>query len=183
MRTWYTLAAAVILALSAPAFAAPLPPQTKPPKGPAPQFLVVASADIASGTLTTEHTVQVAVPVQLTRVVERDGRKVQEVFAVYKPEYRTEQRTQTLAGLKAFTAAGKVVSQQDLGKRLEPGTVVLLSSSGALPEEAYLKLVKPDTLILVSQPPVAVPDRGVPVLPPNPVIPGPKPLPAVPKPE
>jgi hypothetical protein len=183
MRTCYTFAGAAILALSAQAFAAPLPPQPKAPKGPGPQFLIVASADIARGTITTEHTVQTLVPVQTTRVVERDGRKVQETITVYRTVYRTEHRAQSLAGLKAFTAAGKPLSGQELGKRLEAGTVVLLSSSGAMPEEAYLKLVKPDTLVLVSEAPVAVPDTSVPAVPPNPVIPRPKPLPSVPKPQ
>jgi hypothetical protein len=177
MRTFKTFTAAAVLAMSARAFAAPLPPQTKPPTGPAPQFLVIASADFARGTLTTEDTVQEFVPVQETRVVERDGRKVQEVVTKHVPVYKTVQRTMTLAGVKAYTGDRKPLAEQDLVKRLGPGTVVMVSSSSAIPDEGYLKLVKPDTVLLVWQAPSTTAPPG------PPVIPGPKPPPSVPKPE
>jgi hypothetical protein len=154
MRIRHPFALIAILGLSARAFAAPLPPQPKPPpKGPPPRFVVVASVDLAVSIMTTEHMVAVFVPEQTTRTVEREGRKVQETVTVYRTVYRTEHRTQRFAGMKAFTAEGKPLSQEALGKRLAPGTVLLLSNGGAMPEEAYLKLFKPDTLVLVSQPP------------------------------
>ena len=175
MSIRWTSATALILALTAPAFAAPLPHQAKPPAGPTPQFVIVAAVDMARGIWTTEDTVQVLVPVQETRVVERDGRKIQEVVTTFRPVFRTEHRNRTLVGMKRFSADGKSISEEELTKRVGPGSVVMLASSGALPDEAFRKLVKPDTVILVPVTPEPAPNTVAPAVGPRAVVPGPKP--------
>jgi hypothetical protein len=160
---------AFMVAVAGTTIAAPVPPRNdKPPTGPTPQVLTVTEVDASAGTIILQHTEQVAVPVAVLKEVENAG--VKKVVPV--TEYRTEMRTfmtkSELSGFKCYTADGKELTAKELLGKLKPGSIIIFSSSSDKVDPAYLRLFKPDTLVLASTAP-AVP-RGnvapVPVLPP-----------------
>ena len=152
MRTWNAFAGTVLLALVAAGamVAAPINP-TKPPAKAAPTFLPVVAADTARGEVTYEVSICLSVPVEETRVVEKDGRKETVTVIAYRTEIRTENRQMLLNSFNPITADGKPLAQDDFARRVVPGAVLLVAWDGEMPEAAYLKLFKPDTVILVAK--------------------------------
>jgi hypothetical protein len=80
-------------------------------------------------------------------------------------QLRCEQRTYRMKGesVKVYTAGGKEVNAKDLPDKLKQQTIVLLSHDGKKVDPFYLKIIKPDTLILVPPPPVLAPVGTAPV--------------------
>jgi hypothetical protein len=79
------------------------------------------------------------------------GGTVLKVEKVYGPTRKD--RYVKVEGCKFLEASGKEIKKDDLGRRLKPGAVVLLTNDGKLPAKAFLALLKPETIIIV--PPAA----------------------------
>jgi hypothetical protein len=130
--------------------AAPVPPRNDKPTGPTPQVLAVTAVDASEGTFITQHTDQVMVPVIIPKVVEDAGVKK----VVHVTEYRAESRTyltkSNLSGFKGYTADGKELAARELLDKLKPGSIIVVSLGSDKIDRAYLKLFKPDTLVMVS---------------------------------
>jgi hypothetical protein len=151
MRTWYAIAG-VFLSCAAGS-AAPLPPQTPPPKGPPPTLIPVVEIDPVKGTVMTQHTEYRLVPVQVPKEVELEGKKVVMLVTESRPVSVITRRLWAMTDLQAFTADGKPLPPAELGKRLVPGALLLSAAGDELPEPAYLKLFKPDTVVVVFKQP------------------------------
>jgi len=151
MRTWYAITC-VFLSCAAGS-AAPLPPQTPPPKEPPPTLIPVVEIDPVKGTIMTQHTEYRLVPVTVEKVVERDGKKIAYLVTEHRPVPVTTRRLWAMTNLQAFTADGKPLPPAELGKRLTPGALLLSAAGEELPEPAYLKLFKPDTVVVVFKQP------------------------------
>jgi hypothetical protein len=155
MRTCHAFAAALVVAAAGvAASAAPLPDSAKPPKRSPPTLLPVAAADLSrdGGVVTYVRHVTVNVPVQVNRTFEKDGRKVVTTVTEYRAEFRVETVAFRLGSYDLLTADGKPLPQKEAARRVAPGALLLVCWDGQLPEPAYLKLFKPDTLVLVARP-------------------------------
>jgi hypothetical protein len=153
VNTGNTLAAALLLAVVGLATAAPLPEELKPPKRMAPTLIPVIAADTKrdGGEVTYISYVDVDVPFEVSRIVEKDGKKVPVKATEYRKETRAESISFRLDGYKLFTADGKTVPPAEVARRIVPGAVLLVAWDGELPEPAYLKLFKPETVVLVAR--------------------------------
>jgi hypothetical protein len=99
------------------------------------------------------------IPARGTREVVVKVPVSKEVDGVVKIEYvESKQTVQDLVPTpfddvkpSVTTAAGKAVAAEDAKARLAAGEIVLVSATGKPVEEAHRKLVKPETLVLVSE--------------------------------
>lgn len=99
------------------------------------------------------------IPAQGTREVVVKVPVSKEVDGVVKVEYiETKQTVSDLVPTPyddvkptVTTAAGMAVAAEDAKSRMAAGEIVLVSTNGKSVEGAYLKLVKPETLVLVSE--------------------------------
>ncbi len=139
-----------LLALALAAVAAPAPAEApvKPPKGPPPaQVLASVTKD---GEF--EITQPVLVPEIRTeeRIVTIDGRPVKQLVQV--TALKTVQVTRRVKpeGVKVYTAAGKEVDAKDVPEKLKKPTIVLFAGDGNKVDPFYLKIIKPDTLVVVA---------------------------------
>jgi hypothetical protein len=151
---------AILLAAPAPAEDTLMPPKGPPPA----QVLASMTRD---GEF--EITQPVIVPEVQTRerTVTIDGRAVKETYSV--TVFRTQLRTRRVKaeGVKVYTADGKEIDAKDIPGKLKKPTAVLWAGDNHMVDPFYLKIVKPETLVLV--PPTA-PEVEV-----KPVEPGAKP--------
>lgn len=90
-------------------------------------------------------------------------------YTVQVVSYRPVQETRRLKGegVKVYTAAGKEVSARDAADKLKKPAIVLLAADGKKVDPFYLKIIKPDTLVLVA-PVVVAPAAGTPSTPATP---------------
>jgi hypothetical protein len=88
----------------------------------------VRTVNVNGTPVTQTVTVTVVRPVQVTRRI--------------KPE-----------GVKVYTAAGKEVDAKDVPDKLKKPTVVLFAGDGNKVDPFYLKIIKPDTLVIVAPAP------------------------------
>jgi hypothetical protein len=84
--------------------------------------------------------------VPVTVAAFENGRQV--TRTAYRTEYRMLKRTVALEKDTAYDAAGKKVSAGEALKRLKVGDTVLISTQQVDP--LYLRVIRPETLILVS---------------------------------
>jgi predicted P-loop ATPase/GTPase len=128
------------------------------PAGPPPVFKVVNAADKTKGLIEFIETVTRVVPEQREVfkeiVVVKDGVQVKEVVkekvSVYVPV--TEQRIVMIDAAKSrvITPDGKQLPIDEVWKRLKKDTVVLVSSDGNTPAQAYLKALNQETLVVIA---------------------------------
>lgn len=145
-------------------FAAVVPvPKDRPesaPKGPPPSFYVVNKVDIERLEFESTQPVITQEVVAFPRPVAGAGRGVMEVVSIKQTVTRVRRVRVSLRGATASTAAGEELSTLQALKRLTPGMVVLCGTNGQAVESAYLRAIRPETIILVlPRPPAA----GVPV--------------------
>ncbi len=152
VKTWITFAGTALLALVAglTTTAAPINP-TKPPTKAAPAFIPVVEANTKTGEVTYEVSTYQSVPVKRTRFVEKDGQKIAVEVVEYQTVISMQHRKLLLNSFNPMTADGKPLAQDDFARRVVPGAVLLVAWDGELPEAAYLKLFKGDTVILVAK--------------------------------
>lgn len=113
------------------------------------------------------------VPETHTRTVqfEVDGQKVQkeEMYTVFSTVTELFMRQENLDKVKAFDAARKPIKAGRLAKLLEEGRPVLVCESGEKVDGVYLKLVRPETVVLMlPQPEPVMYMQAAPTLPPAP---------------
>jgi hypothetical protein len=154
--------------------AAPVPAEEgiKPPKGPPPaQVLASVTSD---GDFEVTRPVTVPETQTRERTVTIDGRSVKETYSV--TVFRTLLRTHRTKpeGIKVYTADGKEVDAKELPGKLKKPMAVLWAADNQMVDPFYLKIVKPDTLVIVPPKAPEVEVKPVPggAKPPEP-IPGP----------
>lgn len=144
-----------LLAVALAAVAAPAPAEEaiKPPQG-LPPIQVIASVT-KSGDF--EITQTVLVPEQRTeeRVVTVNGTPVKQMVTVTMVRPVQVTRRFKGEGVKVYTASGK--EMKDATDQLKKPTVVLFAADGKKVDPFYLKIIKPDTLVVVSPAPTVAP--------------------------
>jgi hypothetical protein len=146
-----------LLAVVLASVAAPAPPEPppKPPEG-APPATVIASIT-KEGDVEITQAAMVPMQEQRQRVVTIDGRAVTETYQV--TTFKTVPVTHRIKGdaVKVYTAAGKEVEARDVPEKLKKQTTVLFAADGKKVDPFYLKIIKPDTLVIVGPPPSPAP--------------------------
>jgi hypothetical protein len=147
----------LLTAVLTSAVAAPVPPEPplKPPQGP-PPAQVLASLT-AEGDFEITRPVPVATTERRVRTVTIDGRPVREEYTVTVPRTVNETRRIKSEGVKVYTAGGKEVDAKDVPDKLKKPTIVLFANDGNKVDPFYLKIVKPDTLVVVAPAPAPQP--------------------------
>ena len=128
-------------------FAADPEPIT-PPKGEGPQIALVQAV---GGNLTLTVARAVPVSVQEKRVREVDGKKVEEIVALTKYTMVQEKVAISTAKAKFSTANGKKLDAEAALKALATPQYVALAQDGKPVDPAYLRVLKPDTLVIVAE--------------------------------
>jgi hypothetical protein len=87
------------------------------------------------------------------RVVTVNGTPVKQVVTV--TVVRPVQVTRRIKGegVKVYTAAGKEVDAKDAAEKLKKPAIVLFANDGNKVDPFYLKIIKPDTLVVVAPAP------------------------------
>jgi hypothetical protein len=87
------------------------------------------------------------------RTVNMNGVAVKQVVTVTVLVPVQETRRIKGEGVKVYTAAGKEVDAKDVPDKLKKPTVVLFAADGKKVDPFYLKIIKPDTLVIVAPAP------------------------------
>jgi hypothetical protein len=142
-----------LLAVALAAVAAPAPAEEaiKAPKGPPPAQVIISVTK--EGEFEITQTVLVPEQRNEERVVTIDGKPVKQVVTVTvaRPVQVTQRHKPE--GVKVYTAAGKEVDAKDVPDKLKKPTVVLFAGDGNKVDPFYLKIIKPDTLVIVAPAP------------------------------
>jgi hypothetical protein len=147
---------ATLVALS-PALAAPVPEAPPVPVGAPPQLTVVSMP--RKGQLVVQELVPVVREEARLKEVVVDGVKRVVAYKVAVTSRVPVQRSIEVRGLTATTADGKAVAEADLLRRLARPTVVAQSADGGPVAPAYLRALRPDTLVLRFERPVVAPEK------------------------
>jgi hypothetical protein len=142
--------ALLVVALAAVAAPAPAEEEIKLPQGPQP--LQVLARMTKEGRIEITEQIMEARTEKRTRTTVVDGREVPVEYVVTTVKSVPRTRLLPEKGVKAYTAAGKEVDPKDLPDKLKKPAVVLMSWDGNKVDPFFLRVVKPDTLVLV--PPV-----------------------------
>jgi hypothetical protein len=140
--------------------------KTEPPQGPPPRFCIVQATDPRGGSVSlTSKTIQLIL-VQEQSVVNDNG--VRKTVVNTRLAQQEKQISSTFFVRKGavYTAEGRKLIEAEAFERLKVGMVVLESTNGDVVDPAYLRTLRPDTLVLIGPPPIpGVPPGGVPPLP------------------
>jgi hypothetical protein len=108
------------------------------------------------------YTQTVVVPVYREEIVVVDGKEVRQMTTGFENVKRDGKFA--LKGGKVLDAKGKELPEDEVWKRVKPGSAVLVSVFGPNIEPAYLRILRDDAVILVlPQPPPAPPVPPPPV--------------------
>jgi len=153
------LTAAAVLVLAGTSFAQPEQvPQASPPA-----IVTVKEMRADRGELVCDLLVAERVEVTRTKIIEEKGVKKEVAEKAFVTRAVPTQVTFALKPSTFLTVGGKKLTDEDVAKRVTPGTLLLVSAGGK-PDPAYLKVLRDDALILVT------PDWGIPP-PPRPPLP------------
>jgi hypothetical protein len=139
----------------ASAVAAPAPSEEaiKPPQGQPPaQVIAIVTKE---GDFEITQTVMVPETRNEVRTVNVNGTPVTQTVQVVVS--KTVQVQVRIKGAKVYTAAGKEVAAKEVPDKLKKPTIVLYAADGKKVDPFYLKIIKPETLVIVAAPPTAVP--------------------------
>ena len=140
------------------------PGQVQPPKGSPPQFVYVSRVDQAKGTFFCQQAVDVPCVVAVEREIEKQGKKFRVVENVTMMKREFKEFAVAAAGARVQTAGGHRVGAEELWRRLKAGTIIVLVVDGNPVDPAYLRVLQPDTLLVVP----ARSDPGIPQFVPQP---------------
>jgi len=142
------LAVVLASAVSAPA---PATEPIKPPMGLPPAQVIATMTK--EGDIEITQTVIVPEIRTEKRVVVVGAKAVEQTVqvTVFRPVQQT-QRIKT-EGVKVYTAGGKDVAVKDLAEKLKTPTIVLVTFDGNKVDPFYLKIIKPDILVIVAPSP------------------------------
>ncbi|MCU0703462.1 MAG: hypothetical protein MUF18_05740 [Fimbriiglobus sp.] len=175
------LSTACALVAASVAVAAPVPKTAPAPAPKTGATITLATAKMNGELIQVSQTVNVTRIVQVQEVVKQDGQEV----TITKQVPQTQQVQQVvnlpLKGIKASTADGKEISEEDLAKKLGDGAAVVQVPAGFDPE--WRKLFADDVLFLESSGVRGgVVRPGVGIAPAVPLVPVIRPLPGLPVP-
>ncbi len=127
------------------------PEKAAVPKGPPPQFMMVSQVDPAKNSFSLLQMVEIPRTVQVVEEKVVDGQVVKVLKQV--TEMVREIRELRMIGPTppVYSAAGKKLAGDELWRRLKKGQVVLVAADGRMVDAAYLRVVQPDTLVVVPQ--------------------------------
>jgi hypothetical protein len=146
-----------LLAVALAAVAAPAPEEAiKPPMGQPPSQVVASMTK--EGEFEIVQTVLVPEARNEERTVVVNGTTVKQVVqvTVFVPVQRTFRMK--AEGAKVSTAGGKEVNAKDVPDKLKKPTIVLLAMDGEKVDPFYLKIIKPETLVIVAASRSSTPD-------------------------
>lgn len=149
-------------------------PDSKP-KGPAPVLVKIpGKVEAVMAMIPQTRMVEVA----KTVTEEKDGKVVTKVVREKVPQTFTTYVSFRLAGAKGQMASGKKLDAEEVAKAMDKPQVIAISADGKPVDPAYLKLMKPDTLIIEATAGGGIRGPGVmPVPLPAPAIPNDAPAP------
>jgi len=119
-------------------------------KGAAPRFVLVA---LKGDQLVNRTAVTVMVPVTRQVEVEVNGKKETRTVTEIVPQMQMSEQKWDVKKATITTAGGKKLGLDDLKKRLAKPQVVLVSGDGKAVDEAYLKLLDKDAIVVVPEAP------------------------------
>ena len=102
-----------------------------------------------SGDLLLSYTMTIYIVETRERIVEKDGKKERVKYKVRVPRLLRKYRKKKIADLIITNAVGKKQTAEDVLDALEKPKIALISSDGKKVDPYYLKIVKPDTLVIV----------------------------------
>src|SRR5262245_63877671 len=122
------------------------------PKGPPPQFVLLAGASKDKGTLVVQ--VAESVPVTKTVTVAEivGGQAVNRQVAVTDYQTVTKQEEWSLKSFRVLDAQGKEVEGDEVWKRLKPGEMVLRQAGPEPIDPGYLTVLAQEAVILAPRP-------------------------------
>jgi hypothetical protein len=126
--------------------------QDKPtaPKGPPPRFITVGRVDPAKGLVVFDIQVVEQNTLDQPTILEYpDGYRRMTLGTKPTHIYLGEGFKVSLKKAKWRGADGKEVDADVVAKQLKPGMTVLLSADGAEVDQAYMRIIKADTLVLI----------------------------------
>jgi hypothetical protein len=139
-----------LLLLPVVAAAADAPPTF--PKGPPPQFVLLAGASKDKGALVVQvaESVPVTKTVAVTEIVGGQAVTRQVAFTDYQTV--TKQEEWSLKSFRVLDAQGKEIEGDEVWKRLKAGDMVLRQAGPEPIDPAYLKMFAKETVILAPKP-------------------------------
>ena len=147
-------------------------PESKP-KGPAPVLVkITGKVDAVMAMVPQVQMMTVTKAV----VEEKDGMKITKYVKEQVPQTINSYVSFQLTGAKGQMANGKKLDAEGVAKAMEKAQVIAISVDGKPVDPAYLKLLKPDTLIIEASRSGGLRPEVMPV-----PLPGPVPAPAIPK--
>ncbi len=138
--------AAVFLAIVGPILGF----QDRAPSPPAPTIHAVVEWNFQTNALVYEAIVNQAVPVTKEIVIEMDGVKRKSVVTELQLRTVKRQSSRSFKECKFTTAEGKILTADQASKLAPGGTLVIIASWGEKVDPAYLKILKPDTLVVLT---------------------------------
>ncbi len=122
------------------------PEPVTPPKGPPPSLTYMQSRR----GLFVRWSMQ-AIPVTEARIVEvvEGGKTIKKMVTVTKYVMQTVAVEMSPKDMIFSTAGGKKLETADAVKRLADGALVVLSANGAAVDAAFLRALKPETLVVI----------------------------------
>jgi hypothetical protein len=128
--------------------AAAVTAQNGPAKG-SPPKVMVAQVD-ENGRPFLLHTVVEMVPVSVKVLVQVNNRNEERTVTELRQVQRVARFELDKGKTRFFDATGKAIGPKELGKRLKRATAVLVSTDGREVDPFYLRLARPDTVVVVS---------------------------------
>lgn len=126
--------------------------------GAPPAFKTVSSTNKDKGQIVFLETVVRMVPVQMARVVIKNGVQVTETVTEFRPVFEQTLRAVDARNSRVITPDGKQLPIDEVWKRLKANTVVVVSADGNTPAQAYLRALNAETLVLILPAPALVAD-------------------------
>jgi hypothetical protein len=136
-----------LLPMIAFALGVPAPTVVPAPTGPAPALIFVRTGN--NGGIEYQSTETQHVPVEVETTVNVNGKQEVRKSIVYKPVTVIQMKSLEKSSFDVLDVDGKKVEEAVWKKTLKGGVIVLFSGGAELPNSAYLKALKTDTLVVV----------------------------------
>ena len=124
----------------------------QPPRGPAPTLQIVVGVDKANAQLNYFRVHIEKQPTRVEKTILQNGVPTTVVETRFTNVTRIATHTLALKDVTIYDTAGKKVRVAAALDKLTPGSVILGSTDGQSVDAAYLRAIRPETLILVGPP-------------------------------
>ncbi len=114
-----------------------------------PWFATVGQLNLDKGNIVLDRTTVQFVTEEVTRNVMLNGKVEPIKQKITKPVYEQTCKIISLESAKFAEAGGKKINAADIAKRLDVGTVVVVSTDGKEIDSAYLKALAKDAIVIV----------------------------------